>query len=187
MQENLNKIAYHDKQNACKLVRAYKDIEAFVYELDKPKAQAESSRYLRDLLVRLRAKEALIVGLDAQWDSTLLSALPPQIKTVWFVNEDESIKDMFLARNQQIDQFHYIVGGHGEYKIFTRALYFQINQGLPRVYEFTRELINQHRSIQYAMLELKNKYESMRKDIEQIKQLQSQTLHYLEELLNNRD
>ncbi len=187
MQESLDKIAYHDKQNACKLIRAYKDVDVFVYELNKQKAQEEKSRYLRSLLLRLRVKEALIIGLDAQWDSVLLSIFPPQIKTVWFVNEDEAIKDMFLAHNQQMDQFHYIVSGLGEYKAFTRALYFQLNQSLPRGYEFTRELINQQRSMQHVFLELKNKYESMRKDIEQIKQVQNKILHSLEELLNDRD
>ncbi len=187
MQENLDRIAYENKQNACKLVRAYKDIDAFVYELDKPKAQEAGSRYLRNLLLKLRAKEALIVGLDAQWDHTLLSALPPQIKTVWFVNEDEPMKDMFLMHNQQIDQFYYVVGGHGEYKIFTRALYFQMNQGLPRGYAFTRELISQQHSMQHALLELKDKYESMRKDIDLIRQMQDKILRGLEELLDARD
>lgn len=187
MQESLDKIAYHDKQNACKLIRTYKDIDTFVHELDKPKVQEENSRYLRSLLLRLRAKEALIIGLDTQWDSILLSILPPQIKTVWFVNEDETIKERFLVQNQQMDQFHYIAGGPGEYKAFTKALYFQINQGLPRVYEFTRELINQQRSMQHIFLELKGNYESMRKDIEQIKQMQHKILRYLEELLNDRD
>jgi hypothetical protein len=187
MQESLDKIAYHDKQNACKLVRAYKDIDTFVYELDKPKAQEEKCRYLRSLLLRLRAKEVLIVGLDAQWDRILLSVLPPQVKTVWFVNEDESIKDMFLMHNQQMEQFHYIASSPGEYKTFTKALYFQINQGLPRAYEFTRELINLQHSMQHILLELKGKYESMSRDIEQIKQVQSKILRSLEELLNDRD
>jgi hypothetical protein len=185
MQENLDRIAYETRQNACKLVRAYKDIDAFVYELDKPKAQEAGSRYLKHLLHRLRAKEALIVGLDTRWDHALLSALPPQIKTVWFVNEDESMKDMFLKHNQQIDQFYYVVGGHGEYKIFTRALYFQINQGLPRGYELTHRLINQQHSIQHGLLELRDKYESMRKDIERIRLMQERILQILEERLDD--
>ncbi len=181
MQESLDRIAHEYKQDACRLVRAYKDIDAFVHALDRPKIQAENSRYLKNLLQKLRAREALIIGLDAQWDQTILSALPPQIKTVWFVNEDEAMKDMFLMHNQQIDQFHYVVGGHGEYRMFTRALYFQINQGLPRGYELSRKLINQQHSMQHALLELKDNYESMRKDIEQIRQMQVRILRYLEE------
>lgn len=187
MQESLDRIAYDYKQDACRLVRAYKDIDAFVQDLNRPKVQEESSRYLKQLLRKLRAREALIVGLDAQWDRTLLSALPPQIKTVWFVNEDESMKDLFLSHNPQIDQFHYIVGGHGEYKMFTRALYFQINQGLPRGYELIRELLNQQHFMQRALLELDDKYERMRKDIELIRQVQNRILRYLEEQSDNRD
>jgi hypothetical protein len=183
MQESLERIAYEYKQDACRLVRAYKDIDAFVRALDRPKMQEESSRYLKHLLFKLRAREALIVGLDAQWDRTLLSALPPQIKTVWFVNEDESMKDMFLMHNQQIDQFHYVVGGHGEYKMFTRALYFQVNQGLPRGYELLRELIPQQHFMLHVLLELSEKYESMRKDIELTRKL----LRHLEERLDDRD
>jgi hypothetical protein len=187
MQESLDRIAYHDRQNACKLVRAYKDIDAFVHELDKPKAQAESSRHLKNLLTKLRTREALIVGLDPQWDHMLLSVLPPQVKTVWFINEDEAVRDQFLTQNQHLEQFYYIVGGHGEYKIFTRALYFQINQGLPRFYELTRELINQQRSMQYVLMDLRGKYESIRKDIDHIRLLQSQILRTLEELLNEHN
>ncbi len=97
------------------------------------------------------------------------------------------MKDMFLMHNQQIDQFYYVVGGHGEYKIFTRALYFQMNQGLPRGYAFTRELISQQHSMQHALLELKDKYESMRKDIDLIRQMQDKILRGLEELLDARD
>lgn len=186
MQESLDRIAYEYKQDACRLVRAYKDIDAFVRALDRPKVQEESSRYLRNLLLKLRAREALIVGLDAQWDRTLLSALPPQIKTVWFVNEDESMKDLFLSHNQQIDQFHYVVGGHGEYRMFTRALYFQINQGLPHGYELIRELINQQHSTLRVLLELKEKYEGMRKDIELIRQMQDKLLRDLEDGLDDR-
>jgi hypothetical protein len=59
--------------------------------------------------------------------------------------------------------------------------------GLPRAYEVTRELISQQHSMQHALLELKGKYESMRKDIEQIRQMQSRILRYLEELLEDRD
>ena len=187
MLENLDKIVSENKKNACKLIRAYKDIDAFVYELDKPKAQDAGSRYLRTLLQRLRAKEALVVGLDSQWDHSLLSALPSQVKTVWFVNEDDSMKDAFLSRNQQIEQFYHVIGAHGEYKMFTRAFYFQINQGLPRTYEFTRELINQQRSMQLALLDLRGKYESMRKDIDHIKDIQNRILRAVEELLNKDD
>jgi hypothetical protein len=187
MQENLDRIAYENKQDICRLVRAYKDIDAFVHELNKPKAQEAGSRYLRSLLQKLMAKEALIVGLDAQWDHSLLSALPPQIKTVWFVNEDEAMKDMFLAQNPQIERFYYVGGGHGEYKLFIRAFYFQINQSLPRVYEFTRQLINQQRSMHRDLLDLRKNYEGMRKDIEYIKGVQNKIVRMLEDLLGEHD
>lgn len=155
--DSINEILFYEETNACKVVKFYSDIDAFVHSLDKPQIQTEICQCLKSLLERMRIKEVLLVGIDLTWDHIILSALPPRIKTVWFVNEDEKVKEVFCAKYEGIEQFRFITGGQGGYEKFLRTLYGQINPGIPqRLYELTGQLQNQLNIVQHELTNIKD-------------------------------
>src|SRR5439155_23788462 len=111
--DTVNEILFHEKISACKMINFYADVDAFVHSLDKQQMQEEISQCVKNLLERMRIKEVLLIGIDLVWDSMVLFALPPRIKTVWFVNEDEHVKDEFHSMYERIEQFRFITGSQG--------------------------------------------------------------------------
>ena len=140
----VDEIRLHEKISACKMIKFYNDVDAFVHSLDKPQVQEEIRQRVKKLLERMWIKEVLVVGIDPTWDQMILSALPPRIKTIWFLNEDEHGKETFRSMYEGIEQFRFIIGGQGGYEKFLKALYWQINPGIPpRHHELTSRLHNQ--------------------------------------------
>src|SRR5579859_3052329 len=119
----VDQIISHEKISACKIIKFYNDVDAFVHSLDKPQMQAEICQSVKKLLERMWIKEVLLLGIDPIWDNLLLSALPARIKTIWFVNEDEQVKETFRSTYEGVEHFQFITGGQGGYEKFLKALY----------------------------------------------------------------
>ena len=180
--DTVEEILFHEKISACKVIRLYTDVDAFVHSLDKPKVQAERSQCVKNLLERMRIKEVLLVGIDLTWDQMILTALPPRIKTVWFVNEDDSIKETFRSTYEGIEQFRFIIGGQGGYEKFLKALYWQINPGIPpRHYELTSRLQNQLKVIQRDLTSIKDGIKSLQEEIRRMQHQITKLSHRVEE------
>lgn len=153
--QTVNEIRLHDKIKACKVIKFFNDVEAFIYKLDKLQELESISACVKTLLERMRIKEVLIVGIDLTWDHIILSALPSRLKTVWFVNEDEQVKDLFCSKYAEVGQIRFITGSQGRYDKFIRTLYFQLNPGIPpHRYELTSRLQNQLNVMQQELKSL---------------------------------
>ncbi|HWS84981.1 MAG TPA: hypothetical protein VN207_12075 [Ktedonobacteraceae bacterium] len=162
MTEDFGRVVYAGNRRTCKVINLYNDIDAFVYSLDKPQEQQERGLYVRKLLDHMSIKEVLIMGIDLQWDDIILDALPSRVKTVWFVNEDEQVKETFRSKYKKIEQFMFITGKHAEYEKILKTLHFQINPGiLPRRYEMTSELRHQLNLMQRDLTSIKDGLESL--------------------------
>jgi hypothetical protein len=160
--ETVDEIISHEKISACKMIKLYNDVDAFVYSLDKPQVQEELSQCVSKLLERMWIKEVLVVGIDLTWDNLILSALPSRIKTVWFVNEDEQVKDAFRSAYEGVEEFRFITGGQGGYEKFLKAVYWQINPGIPpRHYELTGQLQNQLNVMHHDLISIKDGIQSL--------------------------
>jgi hypothetical protein len=183
IRDTVDEIIFHEKANACKVIKFYNDVDEFVYSLDRPQAQGEICQCVKELLERMRIKEALVVGIDLAWDHVILSALPPQIKTIWFVNEDEHVKETFRSTYGKIEQFRFITGGQGGYEKFLKAFYWQINPGIPpRRYELTSQLQNQLKVIQHDLTSIKYGIKSLREEIARMQRQMTELSHRVEEV-----
>jgi hypothetical protein len=184
--EALDGIVNYEKINACKVLKLYKDVEAFVYSLGNSQEQEELGRCVKSLLERLWIKEVLIVGLDLRWDHIILSALPSRVKTVWFANEDEPEKNAFHSTYGRIESFRPISGG---YEKILKALYIQINPVvLPRSYELMSSLQNQLRLIQRDLASIKGELKDLQTKVDQMQiKVTKMRMELLEEISNNRN
>jgi hypothetical protein len=138
------------RRDACKVIKYFHDVEDFIESLNNPLLRDEMASNIRDLLERMYIKKVLVVGIDLVWDEVILSALPGRfIKTIWFVNEDEQVKNTFRAAYPKIEDFRHVTGWPGTYEKFLLSLYFHLNQGMPPLlYEKTLWLENQFNVIQ---------------------------------------
>lgn len=165
----VDEIISHEKVSACKVIKFYNDVDAFVHRLDKQQMQEEISQRAKRLLEGMWVEEVLVVGMDPIWDQLILSALPARIKTVWFVNEDEQAKDTFCAKYEGVEEFRFIIGGQGGYEKFLKALYWQISPGVPpRYHELTGQLQHQLKVIQQDLKSIKNGINSLNTEIRRI-------------------
>lgn len=146
------------RRDACKVIKFFHDVEDFINSLNNPSARDELAPHVRILLERMYIKKVLVVGIDPRWDEIIFSALPGRfIKTVWFVNEDEQVKDAFRAAYPKIEDFRHVTGWHGTYEKFLLSLYFHLNQGIPPLlYEKTLWLENQFNVIQSNLTTIKD-------------------------------
>src|SRR5437667_8226366 len=113
----------------------------------------------------------------------ILSALPPRIKAVWFVNEDEHVKEAFRSMYEGIEQFRFIIGGQGGYEKFLKALYWQINPGIPpRHYELTSRLQNQLNVMQRDLTSIKDGLKSLQEEIGHMQRQMIKLLHAVEDV-----
>jgi nucleoside phosphorylase len=159
--DSIDEIESYEKTSACKVVKFYNDVDAFVHSLDKPQMQQEIGQCVKKLLERMKIKEILVVGIDLTWDHMILSALPPKLKTVWFVNEDEHIKAAFRSTYEGIEQFRFITGGQGGYEKFLGALHWRINPGISaRLYEWIGRLQNQLNVVQHKLTNIEERLKS---------------------------
>jgi len=154
-EEIIEDIVFHNKQDACKIIRISDEARKLVYNLNQSDAQAANCRFVKRLLERLRVKEVLVIGLDTEWDSALMAALPEKIQTIWFVNEDENVMTQFLAGNHAKD-CGYIIGENGSYEKFLMALYWDINKDIPQHYDLLFEVLSQLRSMQRQLTVLED-------------------------------
>jgi hypothetical protein len=172
MTKAFDDIVTYGKINACKVLNLYNDVDAFVYSLDNLQEKHELGSCLKFLFDQLRIKEVLIVGIDLQWDHIILDALPSRVKTVWFANEDESVKNVFCSAYEKIELFRFITGGTGGYEKILKALYLQINPGeLPRGYELVNSLQTELRLIQHDLTGIKKELKGLQarvKDMETV-------------------
>lgn len=148
----------YEKRNACKILKFYGDIGAFVHRLDKTQMQKEISQGVKTLLERMKIKEILIVGIDLTWDEMILSALPARLETIWFVNEDERVKDAFYSLYQRAEDAKFITGQQGSSEKFFKALYWQINPGIPPL---TSQLQKQLNMMQLDLVHIKERLKSL--------------------------
>jgi len=184
--DTVDEILSHEKINACKVIKLYNDVDAFVYSLDKPQMQEETSQCVKQLLDRMRIKEALVLGIDLKWDHMILSALPSRIKTVWFVNEDELTKNAFRAMHEGTEYFRFIIGKQGEHEKFLKALYWQINPGIPpRHYELTSQLRNQLNVMQHDLMSIKDGIKSLQEGFRHMQQQITNLSHRVEEVIKS--
>lgn len=163
-------IVHHDKLDVCKLVKIYADIDAFVNDLWEQDGWKECNRQVKSLLTELRTKAVLVVGLDPFWDASLMSALPRQVETVWFVNEDDAVLNAFLDQTQA-EQFNFIVGEKGEYEEFIKALHYHISGGVPRDYEFKREILTRLQDMRHELEKLNTGFQGLRSEVETMRRL----------------
>lgn len=154
---NIDEIRLHEKISACKVIKFYNDLDTFMHILDEPQEQKKICQCLKNLLGRMKIKEVLVVGIDPTWDKIILSALPSKMMTVWFINEDEKVKETFQSAYKQIEQFKFIIGGKGGYEKFLQGLYTQINPGIPpHLYELIGQLQRQLNMMQRDLTNIKN-------------------------------
>jgi hypothetical protein len=184
--DTVDEILFHEKISACKMIKFYNDVDTFVHSLDKPQIQEEISLCVKSLLDRMRIKEVLIVGLDLSWDSLILSALPSRVKTVWFVNEDEHVKDTFRTTYEGIEQFRFITGGQGGYEKFVKALYWQINPGIPpRRYELTSRLQNKLNVMHHDLTSIKDVLKKLHEEVTHMQRQITKLSHRVEEAIKH--
>ncbi len=182
--DTVDEIIFHEKISACKMIKFYHDVDMFVHSLDKPHMQEEISLCVKNLLDRMRIKEVLVVGIDLAWDGLILSALPTRVKTVWFVNEDEQVKDAVHATYEGIEQFKFLIGGQGGYEKFLKALYWQINPGIPpRRYELTSRLQNQLHVMQRDLTSIRDGFKHLHEDVKRMQHQITRLSHRVEEAI----
>src|SRR5262249_29288006 len=95
---------------------------------------------IRRLLEQLRIRELLVVGVDLAWDQAILSALPLNLEMLWFINEDDHVKDHFIATCGNIKNFYYLTGHKGNYDVFFKLLYWNINQSITESHKLVEDL-----------------------------------------------
>lgn len=140
--DNIERILYQKKINIRRLIRMGGDIDTFIGNLNRPQAKNATSECVRNLLDQLRIRELLIVGLDLAWDQPILSALPSSLETIWFVNEDEHVKDTFLGKCENVKLFRYLLGHKGNYQYFFKHLYWNKNHSITGSHKLIEEVKN---------------------------------------------
>lgn len=150
--ELVDEVLHSNKPDACKIIHISDEAKKLVYNLNQPSVQEANGSFVKRLLERLRVKEVVLVGLDLEWDSALMSALPPKINTLWFVNEDERAMFRFLVDNH-VGRCRYITGEDGSYEKFLIALYWGMNKDIPGHDSLHLEVLRQLRIVQSQLME----------------------------------
>lgn len=184
--ENIERILSQRKINIRRLIRMAGDIDTFIGNLTRPQAKNDAGECVRNLLEKLRISELLIVGIDLAWDQIVLSALPSQLETVWFINDDHHVKDTFIENcGGNINNFRYLTGSKGSYQHFFKHLYWNINQSITESHELIEDVKIDMHNIKIDLNQLRKKSEETSTDImEHIKFLQSQ-IGYITRLLED--
>jgi hypothetical protein len=170
------------KRDACKVLKLFNEIDAFVDSLDKPQVQEKNSRFVKNVLERLWIKQVIVVGIDLSWDEIILSALPPKLEAIWFIHEDEKVKEKFHAQYEGVQHFGFITGLQGEYANFLQALYWQINPGIPPLrYGLTSQLQNQLNVMQTDLKSIKEDLKMLQTDFSRVER---QVMNSLREIRN---
>ena len=131
----------------------------------------KKGRFVKDLLKKMRIKHLLMVGIDPLWDRLLLSSLPSNIETVWFVNEEEHVMKSFFDGCNHIESLYYIVGKNGSYDIFFRTLYLHMGSESPVYHEIIHDIKHQLLSMQSELQQIKKiliPLKSIEKDLREI-------------------
>jgi hypothetical protein len=144
---NVENIVYHVKRTACKIIKLYGDLSTLAFNFARHQVHTESSIIMKSLLGKMLTKEVLVIGLDPVWDEGVLVAFPSHVKTIWLVNEDESVKDILLSQNLGVERIRFVAGGEGSYERFLMSLYWHINKGIPRNFEQILNIAHNQRAI----------------------------------------
>jgi hypothetical protein len=140
--DSIERILYQKKINIRRLIRIGGDIDTLLGNLNKPQAKKAIGECVRNLLEKLRIRELLIVGLDLAWDQSILSALPSGLETIWFVNEDEHVKEIFLEKCENVKLFRFLSGHKGNYQNFFKHLYWNKNYSITGSHKLIEEVKN---------------------------------------------
>jgi hypothetical protein len=138
--DTIERILSQKKINIRRLIRMAGDIDTFIGNLNRPEAKKDAGECVRSLLNQLRIRELLIVGIDLAWDQPILSALPSHLETIWFINEDDYVKDKFIEECKNIKNFHYLTGPKGNYQHFFKHLYWNINQSITESHKLIEDV-----------------------------------------------
>jgi hypothetical protein len=138
--DNIERILSQKKINIRRLIRMAGDIDAFIGNLNRPQEKKADGECIGNLLDQLRIRELLIVGIDLAWDQPILSALPSHLETIWFINEDDHVKDKFIEKCVNSINFRYLTGSKGSYEHFFKLLYWNINQSITESHKLIEDV-----------------------------------------------
>ncbi len=188
--DNIERILSQKKINIRRLIRMAGDIDTFISNLNRPEAKKEAGECVRSLLNQLRIGELLIVGIDLAWDQPILSALPAHLETIWFINEDDYVKDKFFEECKNIKNFYYLTGPKGNYQHFFKHLYWNINQSITESHKLIEEVKSEMHNMKIDLNHIRKRGEETSADItEHIKLLQSQIAYItrlIEDIYDNK-
>jgi len=188
--DTIERILSQNKINIRRLIRVAGDIDTFMGNLNRPQAKKMVSDCIRSLLEQLRIRELLIVGIDLAWDEAILLALPSQIDTIWFINEDEHIKDKFIEVCRNINNFRYLTGPKGDYQHFFKHLYWNINQSITEYQQLIEDVKSNIYNLRLELNYNQKRNEEITNDImKNIKSVQTKLeaiTHLLEEIFPNK-
>jgi hypothetical protein len=188
--DNIERILSQKKINIRRLIRMAGDIDTFIGNLNRPEAKKEAGECVRSLLHQLRIGELLIVGIDLAWDQPILSALPSYLETIWFINEDDYVKDRFFEECKNIKNFYYLTGPKGNYQHFFKHLYWNINQSITESHKLIEEIKIEMHNMRIDLNHIRKRGEETSADItEHIKLLQSQIVRItrlIEDIYDNK-
>jgi len=167
--DNIELILSQRKINICRLIRMAGDVGTFIGHLNRPQAKKAAGECVRRLLEQLRIRELLVIGIDLAWDQAILAALPSSLETVWFINEDDHIKDEFIEKCGNIKKFHYIVGPRGQCQSFFKLLYWNINPSITGYNKLIEDVRNDIHNMRIDLNHIKKRSEETNADIKHIK------------------
>jgi hypothetical protein len=180
--ENIKLILSQKKMNIRRLVRMAGDIDTFIGNLNRPQAQKVAGECVRSLLEHLRISEILVVGIDPAWDQAILSALPLHLETIWFINDDDYVKDQFIAKCGNPRNFYYLTGHKGNYDNFFRLLYWNLNQSITESHELIEELKSDIHNMRIDLQHIKKKSEEASVNMKLLQTKMDSIILSLEEL-----
>ena len=188
--DTIERILYQNKINIRRLIRVAGDIDTFMGNLNRPQAKKVASDCIRSLLDQLRIRELLIVGVDLAWDEPILLALPSQVETIWFINEDDYVKDKFIEKCGNLTNFRYLTGPKGNYQYFFKHLYWNINQSITGYLQLIEDVkINIHNlRIELNHSQKRNEETSVNiiKDLKIMQGKMDSIIHLLDEIFPNK-
>ncbi len=180
VRHSIHDIAFHENLIACKLIKIHDDVPTFIHNLFTANADRTNSQFSKNLLGLMRVKHLLIVGVDLQWDKFLLSALPDNVETIWFVNEEEAVMQTFYQTYLgRVGLFRHMTGTNGSYDKFLRMLYWQLTNGVSPVYYKLSRNLPEH------LLTIRTELEQIKKELLQLRESHKEIteIHRLLDLL----
>jgi len=117
------------------IVKIFGDRISLKYHTVGNEFDLEADQPLKKFLVSELAKEIIVLGYDPIWDRPIEQAFQGAGGMLWYVNEEQPVKNTYLAHvlNQRAGKF--LVGPQGNYSSFLRALYDLIGEGASRELE----------------------------------------------------